>query len=92
MFHRIVIVGGDGTYSHCLNGLLRRVAKDAGVDVNDTQVPPVKAPLPIGVIPSGLWRYVHWQSGSRDFNRHFNWIDTKKVNHKINPKSAELRI
>ena len=52
-------MGGDGTFSHCLNALLRRVSRDDDHDVNDKSLPPRKAPLPLGVIPAGKLTYLN---------------------------------
>uniref|UniRef100_A0A1B6D226 DAGKc domain-containing protein n=1 Tax=Clastoptera arizonana TaxID=38151 RepID=A0A1B6D226_9HEMI len=52
-FDGIVCVGGDGTFSEIMNGLLIRTARDEGIDPNnlDNELPRPK--LRIGVIPGG---------------------------------------
>lgn len=49
---RIVCVGGDGSVSEVAHGLLLRAQLDAGKDVN-ASFTPVRATLPLGVIPAG---------------------------------------
>uniref|UniRef100_A0ABM5EV75 Ceramide kinase-like protein n=1 Tax=Pogona vitticeps TaxID=103695 RepID=A0ABM5EV75_9SAUR len=51
-FHGVVSVGGDGTASEVAHGLLLRAQMDAGVDT-DNQRPPVRAKVPLGIIPAG---------------------------------------
>ncbi|XP_062974666.1 ceramide kinase-like protein [Elgaria multicarinata webbii] len=51
-FHGVVCVGGDGTASEVAHGLLLRAQVDAGRDSDDTLVP-VRAQLPLGIIPAG---------------------------------------
>ncbi|KAK6177295.1 hypothetical protein SNE40_015422 [Patella caerulea] len=51
-FDGVISVGGDGTFSEILNGLLDRSMKDAGI----AQTPlsdPVSPKLPVGIIPAG---------------------------------------
>ncbi|XP_051878125.1 ceramide kinase-like protein isoform X2 [Pristis pectinata] len=49
---RVVCVGGDGTASEVARALLLRAQIDAGKDV-DSNFTPVRAPLPLGIIPAG---------------------------------------
>ncbi|KFP89367.1 Ceramide kinase-like, partial [Apaloderma vittatum] len=49
---RIVCVGGDGSVSEVAHGLLLKAQIDAGKDT-DYIPTPVKAPIPLGVIPAG---------------------------------------
>ncbi|XP_072435182.1 ceramide kinase-like protein isoform X3 [Chiloscyllium punctatum] len=51
-FDGLVCVGGDGTASEVAHGLLLRAQIDAGRDI-DSNFTPVRAPLPLGVIPAG---------------------------------------
>ncbi|KAM3915908.1 ceramide kinase-like protein [Leptodactylus fuscus] len=48
----IVCVGGDGSVSEVAHGLLLRAQMDAGKTINGS-MSPVRAPLPLGVIPAG---------------------------------------
>ncbi|XP_015214475.1 ceramide kinase-like protein isoform X2 [Lepisosteus oculatus] len=48
----VVCVGGDGTASEVAYGLLLRAQMDAGRDT-DSIFTPVRAPLPLGIIPAG---------------------------------------
>ncbi|KAK3583094.1 hypothetical protein CHS0354_036829 [Potamilus streckersoni] len=49
----LVAIGGDGMFSECMNGLLLRLQKDAGVDYTDPDASLVTSTLPIGIIPAG---------------------------------------
>ncbi|KAJ7345572.1 hypothetical protein JRQ81_001522 [Phrynocephalus forsythii] len=51
-FHGVVCVGGDGTASEVAHGLLLRAQMDAGLDM-DNMLSPVRAKLPLGIIPAG---------------------------------------
>ncbi|XP_043549418.1 ceramide kinase-like protein isoform X3 [Chiloscyllium plagiosum] len=51
-FDGLVCVGGDGTASEVAHGLLLRAQIDAGRDI-DSNFTPVRAPLPLGIIPAG---------------------------------------
>ncbi|XP_041056185.1 ceramide kinase-like protein [Carcharodon carcharias] len=51
-FDGVVCVGGDGTASEVAHGLLLRAQIDAGRDI-DSNFTPVRAPLPLGIIPAG---------------------------------------
>ncbi|XP_064420108.1 ceramide kinase-like protein [Latimeria chalumnae] len=48
----VVCVGGDGSASEVAHGLLLRAQMDAGRDT-DSIFTPVRAPLPLGIIPAG---------------------------------------
>ncbi|KFO59917.1 Ceramide kinase-like, partial [Corvus brachyrhynchos] len=50
--NRVVCVGGDGSVSEVAHGLLLRAQIDAGKDT-DYVSKPVRAPVPLGVIPAG---------------------------------------
>lgn len=52
-FDGVVCVGGDGTFSEIMNGLISRTARDNGIDPNnpDNELPRPK--LRVGVIPGG---------------------------------------
>uniref|UniRef100_A0A8C5TWF7 DAGKc domain-containing protein n=1 Tax=Malurus cyaneus samueli TaxID=2593467 RepID=A0A8C5TWF7_9PASS len=51
-FDGVVCVGGDGSVSEVVHGLLLRAQLDAGKGT-DCVSKPVRAPLPLGVIPAG---------------------------------------
>ncbi|NXD37123.1 CERKL protein, partial [Copsychus sechellarum] len=51
-FDGVVCVGGDGSVSEVAHGLLLRAQIDAGKDT-DYVSKPVRAPVPLGVIPAG---------------------------------------
>uniref|UniRef100_UPI00398E9C70 ceramide kinase-like protein isoform X2 n=1 Tax=Pristiophorus japonicus TaxID=55135 RepID=UPI00398E9C70 len=51
-FDGVVCVGGDGTASEVAHTLLLRAQIDAGRDI-DSNFTPVRAPLPLGIIPAG---------------------------------------
>lgn len=59
----IISVGGDGTLAEVVNGLLRRTAKNGGIDVDSEYVMPPEPSIPIGIIPCGSGEgcgfYVH---------------------------------
>jgi len=46
-------VGGDGSYHEAANGIAKRMAHEAGRDVNDPNFDPAEFPVPIGLIPCG---------------------------------------
>ncbi|XP_063426950.1 ceramide kinase 1-like isoform X3 [Mytilus trossulus] len=49
----IVTVGGDGIFSECVNGLLRRHQAEHNVDIHDTHSRLQPCNIPLGVIPAG---------------------------------------
>ncbi|XP_039613683.1 ceramide kinase-like protein isoform X1 [Polypterus senegalus] len=51
-FDGVVCIGGDGFASEVANGLLLRAQMDAGRDA-DSVFTPVRAALPLGIIPAG---------------------------------------
>ena len=48
-----MIVGGDGFYNEAVNGLQRRLMKEAGINENNSNSDLQPMNLPIGVIPAG---------------------------------------
>ncbi|KFU88617.1 Ceramide kinase-like, partial [Chaetura pelagica] len=50
--NRVVCVGGDGSVSEVAHGLLLKAQIDAGKDTDYVRSP-VRAPVPLGVIPAG---------------------------------------
>ncbi|MBN3281681.1 CERKL protein, partial [Polyodon spathula] len=50
--HSVICVGGDGFANEVAYGLLLRAQMDAGRDT-DSIFTPVRAPLPLGIIPAG---------------------------------------
>ncbi|KAL5016928.1 hypothetical protein ScPMuIL_006517 [Solemya velum] len=49
----VVAVGGDGVYFECVNGLVLRAQKEAGVDENNSEMELRPTALPLGIIPAG---------------------------------------
>ncbi|KAL5016803.1 hypothetical protein ScPMuIL_006392 [Solemya velum] len=49
----IVVCGGDGIYSECLNGLIKKNQKEAGVNSDDSETKVEKQVIPIGILPCG---------------------------------------
>ncbi|CAG2190921.1 CERK [Mytilus edulis] len=49
----IVTVGGDGIFSECVNGLLRRHQAEHNVDIHDTNSRLQPCNIPLGVLPAG---------------------------------------
>ena len=50
-----MLFGGDGIYHEAVNGLQRRVAKETGIDINNPQNSLQAIPVPIGMIPTGMF-------------------------------------
>ena len=51
---RLVSVGGDGTFTQIINGLIQRTGHDRNLDIDDIEVNIGQLPLRIGIIPSGI--------------------------------------
>ena len=51
---RLVSVGGDGTFNLVFNAYYRRFARDNSINVNDPETVLQTAPLPIGILPTGM--------------------------------------
>ncbi|XP_060569531.1 uncharacterized protein LOC132727945 isoform X2 [Ruditapes philippinarum] len=49
----LVLVGGDGLYQECVNGLMRRLATEQNVNIDDPDETVPAIDIPIGVIPCG---------------------------------------
>lgn len=49
----LVIVGGDGLYHEAVNGVMKRLANDRDLNVNDPNTPLPDIDLPMGLIPCG---------------------------------------
>ncbi|XP_054281444.1 ceramide kinase [Macrosteles quadrilineatus] len=49
----VVCVGGDGTFSELMNGLISRTARDNGIDPDNPSCDLIKPRLRLGVIPGG---------------------------------------
>ena len=55
LYFRIVSVGGDGMFSECVNGLLSRLQKDTGVNMDDPENDITPSNIPIGIVPAGKY-------------------------------------
>ena len=53
LVHRIVIMGGDGSYNEAISGLLIRHMTEAKRDVNDSGSDFIPTSVPLGFIPTG---------------------------------------
>ena len=51
-------MGGDGLYHEAVNGLQLRMVKEAGLDKNDSSTGLQPLPLPIGIIPAGIYNFL----------------------------------
>lgn len=49
----LVVMGGDGSFNQCVNGLFERSQKSANVDYNNPEAKLADTMLPIGHIPTG---------------------------------------
>ena len=66
-FDRIVIVGGDGSLTEAVTGLLLREAHSAGVNVNDVNLVWPSPRIRIGIVPAGTGQgMVKVATGSND--------------------------
>ena len=48
-----MILGGDGTFSEVVNGLMKKTQLDAGIDINDPNSQWAEFPKPIAIVPTG---------------------------------------
>ena len=52
----VVVVGGDGTFTEAFDALVRRHAKECGLDlVRDPTVQLKQVPLRLGIVPAGKY-------------------------------------
>ncbi|KAL4235830.1 hypothetical protein ACF0H5_004220 [Mactra antiquata] len=49
----LVLVGGDGTYHEAVNGLMRRLHREQGLDIDDVDSTVPDIQIPMGLIPTG---------------------------------------
>jgi diacylglycerol kinase family enzyme len=49
-----VLVSGDGLYHEAVNGLMRRLATEQNVNVDDPDVTVPVIDIPVGLIPCGI--------------------------------------
>jgi diacylglycerol kinase family enzyme len=54
-----VLVGGDGLYQEGVNGLMRRLATEQNVNIDDPDETVPAIDIPIGVIPCGRYLLVY---------------------------------
>ncbi len=54
LIFRLVVVGGDGSFTGLVGALLHRCMRESGRDVNDREATLAKPSLPIGIIPCGM--------------------------------------
>ena len=59
IFPRLVCCGGDGTVSLVFRAYYKRYARDSKLDIDDPATDLLKAPLPIGILPTG-WFMVYF--------------------------------
>lgn len=53
IFSSLVLVGGDGLYHEAVNGLMQKLAKEGGIDLDNPDVSFPEIQLRIGLIPCG---------------------------------------
>ena len=65
--HRIIVVGGDGTFNEVLNGLMLQTQQTAGVDLRRSRFVPVQPKIRLGIIPAGFSNSIAWSVlGTKD--------------------------
>lgn len=55
LFCRVIVVGGDGFANECIHGLALRALADANKDARDLDLHLITPPVPIGIIPAGIF-------------------------------------
>lgn len=95
--HRVVAVGGDGTFTECLSGLTQAAAAAESVDMNDPSVDLPYISMRLGLIPAGN---VFIPKKHRDYFMpltmieihvgHFIFIPLIKVTDKLHTGESEI--
>ena len=52
---RIIVVGGDGTFMHVVNAVLKRLMQESGRNMDDADGELIKTQLTLGILPGGLY-------------------------------------
>ena len=67
VFCRIVVVGGDGSFTEGINGLLLKEATQTSIDINNVDLVWPKPRMRIGIVPAGTGQgMVKAATGSKD--------------------------